>query len=109
MLLSAKNAPLAQFDVGDGEPSKPALRPFKRKVNDSGHLVVLRHKCHFDNSQMKRKRGAAADEDSSPAHSIISRQKCHQPSCNNQSKVVTVLDFFFSITTSIIFVLGSLH
>jgi small subunit ribosomal protein S21 len=39
--------------VGDGEPIESALRRFKREVNKSGHLMELRHKRYFENSQEK--------------------------------------------------------
>lgn len=42
--------------VRDGEPVDSALRRFKREVNKSGHLMELRHRKHFENSQEKRKR-----------------------------------------------------
>lgn len=51
-LLPAKTA-LAKVDVGDGEPIESALRRFKREVSKSGHLMVLRHKRYFENSQEK--------------------------------------------------------
>ncbi|KAL3941934.1 MAG: hypothetical protein SGBAC_003790 [Bacillariaceae sp.] len=42
--------------VGDGEPIESALRRFKREVNKSGHLMELRHRRTFENSQEKKKR-----------------------------------------------------
>merc|ERR1719437_113241 len=42
--------------VGDGEPIDSAIRRFKRECNKSGHLIELRHKRYFENSQEKRKR-----------------------------------------------------
>uniref|UniRef100_A0A7S1Z7E6 30S ribosomal protein S21 n=1 Tax=Trieres chinensis TaxID=1514140 RepID=A0A7S1Z7E6_TRICV len=42
--------------VGEGEPIESALRRFKREVNKSGHLMELRHKRYFENSQEKKKR-----------------------------------------------------
>ncbi|KAG7363662.1 30S ribosomal protein S21 [Nitzschia inconspicua] len=42
--------------VGDGEPIESALRRFKREINKSGHLMDLRHKRYFENSQEKKKR-----------------------------------------------------
>lgn len=45
-----------KVEVGDGEPIESALRRFKREVNKSGHLIELRHKRHFENSQEKKKR-----------------------------------------------------
>jgi ribosomal protein S21 len=42
--------------VGDGEPVESALRRFKRVVVQSGHLMELRHKRYFENSQEKKKR-----------------------------------------------------
>jgi small subunit ribosomal protein S21 len=42
--------------VRDGEPVDSALRRFKREVNKSGHLMELRHRKHFENSQEKAKR-----------------------------------------------------
>ena len=45
-----------KVDVGDGEPIESAIRRFKREVNKSGHLMELRHKRYFENSQQKKKR-----------------------------------------------------
>jgi small subunit ribosomal protein S21 len=45
-----------KVDVGDGEPIESALRRFKREVNKSGHLMELRHKRYFENSQERIKR-----------------------------------------------------
>ena len=45
-----------KVQVGDGEPIESALRRFKREVNKSGHLMELRHKRYFENSQEKIKR-----------------------------------------------------
>ena len=45
-----------KVEVGDGEPVESALRRFKREVNQSGHIMELRHKRFFENSQEKRKR-----------------------------------------------------
>ena len=42
-----------KVEVGDGEPIESALRRFKREVNKSGHLMELRHKRYFENSQQK--------------------------------------------------------
>jgi small subunit ribosomal protein S21 len=42
--------------VGDGEPVESALRRFKREINKSGHLIELRHKRYFENSQDEIKR-----------------------------------------------------
>lgn len=42
--------------VGDGEPIESALRRFKREVNKSGHLMELRHRRTFENSQDRKKR-----------------------------------------------------
>ena len=42
--------------VGDGEPIESALWRFKREVNKSGHLMELRHRRHFENSQDRKKR-----------------------------------------------------
>lgn len=52
MALSVK----VKVDVGDGEPIESALRRFKREVNKSGHLMELRHKRYFENSQDRKKR-----------------------------------------------------
>jgi len=43
-------------EVGDGEPIESALRRFKREVNKSGHLMELRHRRYFENSQERKKR-----------------------------------------------------
>mmetsp|Transcript_21188 Transcript_21188/g.29685 ORF Transcript_21188/g.29685 Transcript_21188/m.29685 type:complete len:109 (-) Transcript_21188:128-454(-) len=45
-----------KIDVGEGEPIESALRRFKREVNKSGHLMTLRHKRYFENSQERKKR-----------------------------------------------------
>ncbi|CAJ1950892.1 unnamed protein product [Cylindrotheca closterium] len=45
-----------KVSVGDGEPIESALRRFKREVNKSGHLMELRHRRTFENSQEKAKR-----------------------------------------------------
>mmetsp|Transcript_10557 Transcript_10557/g.13356 ORF Transcript_10557/g.13356 Transcript_10557/m.13356 type:complete len:106 (-) Transcript_10557:18-335(-) len=45
-----------KIDVGEGEPIESALRRFKREVNKSGHLMELRHRRYFENSQEKKKR-----------------------------------------------------
>jgi small subunit ribosomal protein S21 len=45
-----------KISVGDGEPIESALRRFKREVNKSGHLMELRHKRYFENTQEKKKR-----------------------------------------------------
>jgi small subunit ribosomal protein S21 len=45
-----------KIEVGDGEPIESALRRFKREINKSGHLMELRHKRYFENSQQKVKR-----------------------------------------------------
>ena len=45
-----------KVSVGDGEPIESALRRFKREVNKSGHLMELRHRRHFENSQDRKKR-----------------------------------------------------
>ena len=45
-----------KVDVGEGEPIESALRRFKREVNKSGHLMELRHRRYFENSQEKKKR-----------------------------------------------------
>jgi len=42
--------------VGEGEPVESIIRRFKREVNKSGHLMDLRHKRHFENSQQRKKR-----------------------------------------------------
>jgi len=45
-----------KIQVGDGEPIESALRRFKREVNKSGHLMELRHRRYFENSQERVKR-----------------------------------------------------
>ena len=45
-----------KVDVGEGESIEQALRRFKREVNKSGHLMELRHRRYFENSQQKKKR-----------------------------------------------------
>ena len=45
-----------KVEVGDGEPIESALRRFKREVNKSGHLMELRHRRTFENSQDRKKR-----------------------------------------------------
>ncbi|GMI41123.1 hypothetical protein TrCOL_g12445 [Triparma columacea] len=55
---SRSAAPLnaVEIQVGEGEPVESAIRRFKREVNKSGHLMELRHRRHFENSQEKKKR-----------------------------------------------------
>jgi small subunit ribosomal protein S21 len=48
--------PKVKIVVGEGEPIESALRRFKREVNKSGHLMDLRHKRYFENSQDRKKR-----------------------------------------------------
>ncbi|KAL9190056.1 hypothetical protein ACHAXT_007267 [Thalassiosira profunda] len=45
-----------KVEVGEGEPIESALRRFKREVNKSGHLMDLRYKRYFENSQERKKR-----------------------------------------------------
>ncbi len=45
-----------KVNVGDGEPIESALRRFKRIINESGHLMELRHKRYFETTQEKKKR-----------------------------------------------------
>ena len=45
-----------KVEVGEGESIEQALRRFKREVNKSGHLMELRHRRYFENSQQKKKR-----------------------------------------------------
>mmetsp|Transcript_2718 Transcript_2718/g.5070 ORF Transcript_2718/g.5070 Transcript_2718/m.5070 type:complete len:107 (+) Transcript_2718:384-704(+) len=45
-----------KIEVGEGEPIESALRRFKREVGKSGHLMELRHRRYFENSQEKKKR-----------------------------------------------------
>merc|ERR1711862_430129 len=54
--LSAKGKALVKVEVGEGEPIESALRRFKREVTKSGHLMELRHRRYFENSQEKKKR-----------------------------------------------------
>eukprot|EP00614_Pseudopedinella_elastica_P010839 CAMPEP_0172590216 /NCGR_PEP_ID=MMETSP1068-20121228/8649_1 /TAXON_ID=35684 /ORGANISM="Pseudopedinella elastica, Strain CCMP716" /LENGTH=125 /DNA_ID=CAMNT_0013385949 /DNA_START=90 /DNA_END=467 /DNA_ORIENTATION=+ len=42
--------------AGDNEPVESILRRFKREVNSSGHLMELRHRRYFENSQDIKKR-----------------------------------------------------
>ena len=42
--------------AGDGEPMESLLRRFKREVNKSGHLMELRHRRYFEDSQDVKKR-----------------------------------------------------
>ena len=48
--------PRVKIEMGDGEPIESALRRFKREVNKSGHLMELRHRRYFENSQERKKR-----------------------------------------------------
>ncbi|GMH71189.1 hypothetical protein TL16_g12479 [Triparma laevis f. inornata] len=48
--------PSVKISVSDGEPVESALRRFKREVNKSGHLMDLRHRRYFENSQEEKKR-----------------------------------------------------
>jgi ribosomal protein S21 len=45
-----------KVEVGEGEPIESAIRRFKREVNKSGHMMELRHRRYFENSQEKKKR-----------------------------------------------------
>lgn len=45
-----------KINVGEGEPIESALRRFKREVSKSGHLMELRHRRYFENSQERAKR-----------------------------------------------------
>merc|ERR1719162_1597609 len=45
-----------KVEIGEGEPIESALRRFKREVNKSGHLMELRHRRYFENSQERKKR-----------------------------------------------------
>lgn len=47
---------MVQVNCNDGEPVESVIRRFKREVNKSGHLIELRHRRYFENSQEKRKR-----------------------------------------------------
>jgi len=40
--------------VGEGEPVDSALQRFRRQVNRSGHLMVLRHRRYFENNQEEK-------------------------------------------------------
>mmetsp|Transcript_42564 Transcript_42564/g.62328 ORF Transcript_42564/g.62328 Transcript_42564/m.62328 type:complete len:113 (+) Transcript_42564:99-437(+) len=55
---TALNQNIGRVEViaGDGEPIESLIRRFKRQVNQSGHLMELRHKRYFENSQEKKKR-----------------------------------------------------
>jgi len=61
-LATGRHADRAQpmMDVkvmaGDGEPMESLLRRFKREVNKSGHLMELRHRRYFEDSQDVKKR-----------------------------------------------------
>ena len=56
LLSSTSLAVSVKIDVGEGESIEQALRRFKREVNKSGHLMELRHRRYFENSQEKKKR-----------------------------------------------------
>ena len=45
-----------KVEVGNGEPIESALRRFKKEVSKSAHLMELRHRRYFENSQDKIKR-----------------------------------------------------
>jgi small subunit ribosomal protein S21 len=45
-----------KVQLGETEPIESAIRRFKREVNKSGHLMELRHRRHFENSQERAKR-----------------------------------------------------
>ena len=45
-----------KVEVGESEPIESALRRFKREVSKSGHLMELRHRRYFENSQERKKR-----------------------------------------------------
>ena len=42
--------------AGEGEAMESLLRRFKREVNKSGHLMELRHRRYFEDSQDIKKR-----------------------------------------------------
>ncbi len=42
--------------AGEGEAMESLLRRFKREVNKSGHLMELRHRRYFEDSQDLKKR-----------------------------------------------------
>uniref|UniRef100_A0A7S2C4M7 30S ribosomal protein S21 n=1 Tax=Octactis speculum TaxID=3111310 RepID=A0A7S2C4M7_9STRA len=45
-----------QVTANDGEPLESLLRRFKREVNKSGHMIELRHRRYFEDSQDMKKR-----------------------------------------------------
>merc|ERR1719384_599286 len=45
-----------KVEVNAGEPIESAIRRFKREVNNSGHLMELRHRRYFETTQEKKKR-----------------------------------------------------
>jgi ribosomal protein S21 len=47
-----------KIEVPEHEPIDNTLRRFKRAVNQSGHLIELRHKEFWENAHDKRKRKA---------------------------------------------------
>ena len=53
---STELAVSVKIEVGEGEPVESAIRRFKREVNKSGHLMELRHRRYFENSQERKKR-----------------------------------------------------
>ena len=59
VLASSTSTELAvkiKVELGNGEPIESALRRFKKEVSKSAHLMELRHRRYFENSQDKVKR-----------------------------------------------------
>merc|ERR1719297_392450 len=68
------------IQVGDGEPIESALRRFKREVNQSGHLMELRHKRYFENSQEKAKRKIVQARNRKRLERMLKRRNRNQTS-----------------------------
>merc|ERR1711982_25619 len=66
--------------VNEGEPIDSAIRRFKREVNKSGHLIELRHKRYFENSQEKKKRKIVQAKNRKRLERMLKRRNQNQSS-----------------------------
>ena len=68
------------IQVNEGEPIDSAIRRFKREVNKSGHLMELRHKRYFENSQEKKKRKIVQARNRKRLERMLKRRNQNQSS-----------------------------
>merc|ERR1719387_1669720 len=54
--LSATHPPNVKISVKDGESIEQTIMRFRREVNKSGHLRLLRTKRYFEDAREKKKR-----------------------------------------------------